>query len=35
MGKFDDQGNLTDEGVKRQLTKYMAGFSAFVKQMKS
>ena len=32
-GKFDDQGNLTDDGVKRQLTKYMAGFADFVKQM--
>jgi len=33
--KFDDQGNLTDDGVKRQLAKYMAGFAAFVKQMKA
>ena len=34
-GKFDDRGNLTDDGVKRQLAKYMAGFAAFVKQMKA
>ena len=33
--KFDDQGKLTDDGVKRQLAKYMAGFSAFVKQMQA
>lgn len=35
MGKFDDQGNLTDDGVKRQLVKYMAGFSEFVRRMKA
>ena len=34
MGKFDDRGNLTDDGVKRQLVKYMAGFTEFVGQMK-
>ena len=34
-GKFDDQGNLTDAGVKRQLTKYLAGFAAFVRQVKA
>lgn len=35
MGKFDDQGNLTDDGVKRQLVKYMQGFSEFVRRMKA
>jgi chromate reductase len=35
MGKFDDQGNLTDDGVKRQLVKYMAGFTEFVRRMKA
>ena len=34
-GKFDDQGNLMDDGVKRKLAKYMAGFAAFVKQIKA
>lgn len=29
-GKFDQEGNLIDEGVKRQLNKYMAGFLEFV-----
>jgi NAD(P)H-dependent FMN reductase len=33
MGKFDDQGNLTDDGVKNQLMKYMAGFAEFVRRM--
>ena len=35
MGNFDDQGNLTDDGVKRQLVKYMAGFTEFVRRMKA
>jgi chromate reductase len=35
MGKFDDQGNLTDDGVKRQLVKYMKGFMEFVGRMKA
>lgn len=35
MGKFDEEGNLTDDGVKGQLAKYMSGFTAFVKKMKS
>jgi len=34
MGKFDDQGNLTDDGIKKQLRKYMAGFCEFVDRMK-
>ncbi len=29
MGKFDDQGNLTDDGITKQLAKYMTGFTAF------
>lgn len=33
MKKFDDQGNLIDDGVKKQLTKYMAGFSEFVEKI--
>jgi chromate reductase, NAD(P)H dehydrogenase (quinone) len=34
MGKFDDRGHLTDDGVKKQLIKYMAGFAEFVSRMK-
>ena len=34
MGKFDDQGNLTDEGVKKQLGKYMRGYVDFVQRLK-
>jgi len=34
-GKFDQEGNLTDEGVKKQLEKYMAGFVSFVQQLKA
>lgn len=34
MGKFDDQGNLTDDGIKKQLVKYMAGFTEFIRRMK-
>ena len=33
--KFDPEGNLTDEGVKKQLTKYMTGFVTFVEQLKA
>ncbi len=33
-GKFDQDGNLTDDGVKKQLEKYMAGFVAFVDRLK-
>lgn len=35
MSKFDEEGNLTDEGVRKQLTKYMNGFVDFVKRMKA
>jgi chromate reductase len=35
MGKFDDQGHLNDDGVKRQLKKYMAGFTEFTRRMKA
>ena len=34
MSKFDKEGNLTDEGVKKQLNNYMSGFSDFVKRLK-
>ncbi len=34
MGKFDKKGNLTDEGVMKQLTKYMNGFKDFVTRLK-
>ena len=34
-GKFDDQGNLTDGGVKKQLVKYMTGFAEFVRRIKT
>ena len=32
-GKFDAAGNLTDDGVKKQLSKYMSGFTEFVKKI--
>ena len=35
MKKFDEEGNLMDDGVKKQLTKYMSGFADFVKRMKT
>jgi NAD(P)H-dependent FMN reductase len=35
MSKFDKEGNLTDDGVKKQLTKYMSGFAEFVARMKT
>ena len=35
MSKFDKEGNLTDDGVKKQLIKYMAGFAEFVAKMKT
>jgi len=31
MSKFDKEGNLTDEGVKKQLARYLSGFADFVK----
>ncbi|MFC1815167.1 NADPH-dependent FMN reductase [Thermodesulfobacteriota bacterium] len=33
MSKFDEKGNLTNEGVRKQLTKYMNGFVDFIKRM--
>jgi len=33
MSKFDKEGNLTDDGVKNQLSKYIAGFTDFVNRM--
>jgi len=35
MNKFDKEGNLTDEGVRKQLTKYMSSFTDFVARMKT
>ena len=35
MGKFDEKGNLADDGVKKQLTKYMNAFADFVTRMKA
>lgn len=34
MKKFDKDGNLTDDSVKKQLTKYMQGFLEFVDRLK-
>jgi NAD(P)H-dependent FMN reductase len=33
MKKFDKEGNLTDDGVRKQLTKYMSEFTDFVIRM--
>ena len=33
-GKFDPEGNLTDEGVRKQLVRYMHGFAEFIRRMK-
>jgi chromate reductase, NAD(P)H dehydrogenase (quinone) len=27
---FDENGNLTDEGIKKQLTSFLIGFAAFI-----
>jgi NAD(P)H-dependent FMN reductase len=35
MKKFDKEGKLTDDGVMKQLTKYMSGFADFVERMKT
>ncbi len=35
MKKFDQDGNLVDDGVMKQLTKYMSGFADFVTRMKN
>ena len=34
-GKFDQEGNLTDEGVKKQLEKYLTGLVDFVNLLKA
>jgi NAD(P)H-dependent FMN reductase len=35
MGKFDKEGNLTDDKTQKQLARYMRGFSEFVSKLKS
>ncbi len=35
MSKFDEEGNLVDDGVKKQLTKYMIDFVDFVTRMQA
>lgn len=35
MKKFDEDGNLVDDGVMKQLNKYMSGFADFVTRMKN
>ncbi len=35
MSKFDEEGNLVDDGVKKQLTKYLSDFADFVTRMKA
>ena len=35
MKKFDKEGNLTDDGVRKQLTKYMIDFADFVARLKT
>jgi NAD(P)H-dependent FMN reductase len=35
MKKFDEEGNLVDDGVMKQLTTYMNGFVDFVKRLKA
>ena len=35
MSKFDEEGNLADDGAMKQLTKYMSGFVDFVTRMKA
>jgi len=35
MKKFDDKGNLADDGIKKQLAKYMSGFADFVSRLKT
>ena len=34
LKKFDEQGNLTDDGVRKQLVKYLQGFTDFVNRLK-
>jgi chromate reductase len=35
MKKFDQDGNLVDDGIMKQLTKYMSGFADFVSRLKT
>jgi len=35
MRKFDEDGNLVDDGVMKQLAKYMSGFMDFVARLKA
>jgi len=35
MGKFDKNGNLTDDGIRNKLQKSVAAFAAFVERMKA
>lgn len=35
MGKFDEEGNLTDDKTKKQLAKYMDGFTDFVSKLQT
>jgi chromate reductase len=35
MGKFDKEGNLTDDKTKKQLSKYMKGLADFVSRLKT
>lgn len=35
MKKFDEEGNLADDGVRKQLIKYMSGFTEFVTRLKN
>jgi NAD(P)H-dependent FMN reductase len=30
MSKFDEEGNLVDDGVRKQLTKYMSGYVEYI-----
>ncbi|CAB1079984.1 hypothetical protein D1AOALGA4SA_7681 [Olavius algarvensis Delta 1 endosymbiont] len=35
MKKFDENGNLVDDGVRKQLTKYMSGFADFASRLRT
>ena len=35
MKKFDENGNLVDDGARKQLTKYMSGFADFAARLKT
>jgi hypothetical protein len=34
MEKFDEEGNLIDGDIRKQLIKYMSGFTEFVAHLK-